>query len=385
MKLVIADERHISQLDLDSSILEKKQPINRFVLTSVIVHVITASAIFMLRPSPQPTPEIIEIEIGAGEMAPITSAPKISEQIQEAAPAVEVAPQNVATTLPEKIVAAPIKAEPIVAPVVAAEISQPAEAIEPTELPTSLDDIERPTLAEVPQEEIPSLNQEDLQAQMNKKVALAEKAEAEQLALAQKQIQDDMRQKELELEAQAENAQKKLAEEQRLASEQAKKKAEAAAALVAASELAAAQEAAAASARARAEAEALASQRSENGVGQETQTSAPAEAISELRSLAQLRQKPGNPRPQYDPQERLNGHNGAVIFKAFVTSDGSLTEFKMLQSTGYKNLDFKTLKALKQWKFYPGQEGWVELPFQWDLKGGPQEMPALLRRRVGQN
>jgi TonB family protein len=385
MKLVIADEKHISQLDLDSSILEKKQPINRFVLTSVIVHIMTASAILMLRPTPQPIPEIIEIEIGAGEMAPISSAPILSEQIQEAAPVAEVAPQNLVTTLPEKIVTAPFKSEPIAAPVVAAQIPEPAEATETVEPAASLDDIEKPALAEVAQEEAPTEKQEDLKAELNEKAALAEKAEAEQLALAQKQIQEDIKQKEMELESQAEKAKQKLAEEQKIAAEQAKKKAEAAAALAAANELAAAQEAAAARARAKAEAEALASQSADQGNGQDTQTSAPAEAVGELRSLAQLRQKPGNPRPQYDPQERLQGHNGAVIFKAFVTSDGNLTEFKMLQSTGYKNLDFKTLKALKQWKFYPGQEGWVELPFQWDLKGGPQEMPALLRRRVGQN
>ncbi len=358
MKLVIADEKHISQLDLDSSILKKKQPINRFVLTSVIVHIMTASAILMLRPTPQPIPEIIEIEIGAGEMAPISSAPIISEQIQEAAPAAEVVPQNVATTLPEKIVTAPLKSKPIAAPVVAAQISEPAEANETAEPVATLDDIEKPTLVEVSQEESPTESPEDLKNQMNEKAALAEQAEAEQLALAQKQIQDDIKQKEMELEAQVEKAQQKLAEEQKIAAEKAKKKAEA---------------------------EALASQSAEQGNGQDAQTSAPAESVGELRSLAQLRQKPGNPRPQYDPQERLQGHNGAVIFKAFVTSDGNLTEFKMLQSTGYKNLDFKTLKALKQWKFYPGQEGWVELPFQWDLKGGPQEMPALLRRRVGQN
>lgn len=379
MKLVIADEKHISQLDLDSSILEKNQPINRFVLTSVIVHIMAASAILMLRPTPQPIPEIIEIEIGAGELAPISSAPIITKQIQEAAPTVEVAPQNVATTLPEKIVKSPIKSEPISAPIVTAQIPEPTEVNETVEPTASLDDIEKPTLAEVSHEEAPTESQEDLKAEINEKSALAEKAEAEQLALAQKQIQDDIKQKELELEAQAEKAQQKLAEEQKIAEEQAKKKAEAAAAL------AATQETAAANARAQADAEALASKSAEKGSGQDAQTSAPAETVGELRSLAQLRQKPGNPRPQYDPQERLQGHNGAVIFKAFVTSDGNLTEFKMLQSTGYKNLDFKTLKALKQWKFYPGQEGWVELPFQWDLKGGPQEMPALLRRRVGQN
>lgn len=100
------------------------------------------------------------------------------------------------------------------------------------------------------------------------------------------------------------------------------------------------------------------------------------------RSLDQLRQRPGNPRPQYANDERLNGHQGQVTFVAYVTKDGSLTNFKMIQGTGFRNLDKKTLAALKQWKFYSGQEGWVELPFSWNLKGGPQQMPTLLRRKL---
>lgn len=100
-----------------------------------------------------------------------------------------------------------------------------------------------------------------------------------------------------------------------------------------------------------------------------------------VRSLDQLRQMPGNARPQYSYQERLKGHQGAVVFWAYVNKEGFLTEFKQVQTTGYSNLDSKTLESLKRWRFYPGQEGWVELPFKWDLKGGPQEMPTLLRAK----
>ncbi len=99
-----------------------------------------------------------------------------------------------------------------------------------------------------------------------------------------------------------------------------------------------------------------------------------------VRSLEQLKQLPGNPRPQYSTEERLRRQFGDVIFYAFITKQGQPTEFRMVQSTGHRNLDTKTLAALKKWKFYPGQEGWVELPFKWDLKGGIEEMPASLRR-----
>ncbi|KHD88050.1 MAG: hypothetical protein OM95_11030 [Bdellovibrio sp. ArHS] len=103
---------------------------------------------------------------------------------------------------------------------------------------------------------------------------------------------------------------------------------------------------------------------------------------SGVRSLDQLRQMPGNPRPQYDREERRRGDQGEVAFVAYINKQGHVSQFRMLKSTGFRNLDTKTLAALKKWRFYPGQEGWVELPFRWDLKGGLQEDGGLLRRSV---
>ncbi len=100
-----------------------------------------------------------------------------------------------------------------------------------------------------------------------------------------------------------------------------------------------------------------------------------------VRRLEDLRQRPGNPRPDYDVNDRMNGLSGTIVINAYVTKEGSLTLFRLIQSTGHRNLDRKTLSALKNWKFYPGQEGWVELPFKWDLKGGVQQKPTLLKRR----
>lgn len=99
-----------------------------------------------------------------------------------------------------------------------------------------------------------------------------------------------------------------------------------------------------------------------------------------VRSLDQLRQIPGNPKPQYAMDERLRREQGLVAFHAFISKSGTPSDFRLTSSTGFRNLDGKTLAALKKWKFYPGQEGWVEIPFKWDLKGGVQELPTLLRR-----
>ncbi|MCB0369126.1 MAG: TonB family protein [Bdellovibrionales bacterium] len=100
-----------------------------------------------------------------------------------------------------------------------------------------------------------------------------------------------------------------------------------------------------------------------------------------IRKLEELRQMPGNKKPQYSINERLKGLSGDIVLYGFVTKQGSLSSLRVAKSTGYQSLDDKTFAAVKNWKFYPGQEGWVELPFKWDLKGGVQQKPTLLRRR----
>ncbi|HPI40445.1 MAG TPA: energy transducer TonB [Pseudobdellovibrionaceae bacterium] len=99
----------------------------------------------------------------------------------------------------------------------------------------------------------------------------------------------------------------------------------------------------------------------------------------DIRSLGDLRQKPGNVKPQYGIEDRLQRRQGQVVYVAYVQKDGRVSDFKLIKSSGYVSLDERTFNALKRWKFYPGQEGWVELPFKWDLKGGIKELPALLR------
>ncbi len=115
--------------------------------------------------------------------------------------------------------------------------------------------------------------------------------------------------------------------------------------------------------------------------GTNADAKAAAGAPTGVRSIDQLRQIPGNPKPSYSMEERLNRQQGRVIFQAYVTKEGGLTSFRLLTSTGYKNLDGKTLGALKKWRFYPGQQGWVEIPQIWTLKGDVEQMPATLRRK----
>lgn len=103
-------------------------------------------------------------------------------------------------------------------------------------------------------------------------------------------------------------------------------------------------------------------------------------APEQIRAVANLRQRPGNPLPAYTDFERLRRHEGQVTYLAYVTADGSLRDFILSESSGHANLDQKTLSALRGWRFYPGQEGWVEIPQIWVLSGQPEELPSQLRR-----
>ena len=135
--------------------------------------------------------------------------------------------------------------------------------------------------------------------------------------------------------------------------------------------------------RAEAAARALEAARAENESAQ-MKTGSGDGGISEgeVRSLAELKQQPGNKRPSYDLEDRRRGLKGDVVFLAYVSKEGSLTRFQMVTSSGHRQLDTKTYQAIRGWKFYPGQEGWVEIPFSWNLNGEPQEMPATLRRKL---
>lgn len=120
----------------------------------------------------------------------------------------------------------------------------------------------------------------------------------------------------------------------------------------------------------------------ENGAAStQTETSGAGPASGEeVRSLGEIVQKSGNRRPEYDIDDRKAGRAGLVVYLAYISAAGKPTEFQMLASSGHRSLDAKTLKTIKTWEFQPGQEGWVEIPFQWDLKGGAQEAPSGFRR-----
>lgn len=383
MKWDVQIDQQITDLNLNSRVLTEKKPINRFVIGSTLLHILSASAIVMLGQFPQQKQELVEIDFSSAPISTESSAPIPAPEIQEAAPAIQAPPQpeiaavksepslpaepvapvaKIQETKPEVVKPQP---KPVAKPIVAAKVEQPkpAPAVAAEPEPT-LDDIETPALDD--SEVATALKEEQSQpkvskAEVEEKLKQAEKAQAEKTALLAKQMEQETNSTEQSINDQLSETESAVAAENQALAAQAESRANAL----------------------KAQKEAAEKASKEDGEGLAAQNAGPGQP-GELRTLEQLRQMPGNPKPQYEPHERLQGQQGNVIFKAFVTPNGELTQFQLLQSTGHRNLDSKTLKALKQWKFYPGQQGWVELPFKWDLKGGPQEMPTLLRRRVSE-
>lgn len=343
-----------------------------------------------------------EMPVAAPSVATVATAPEAESADSE--PVIKLKP-IVATKVPQ-IKVAP-KAKSVQKSHGTPAKSAPAKMLAEESnvvVPESLDDIPSPHLEEAA---VPSMRDKQTEDNLNKDVetdfskvdqqpdALVEK-ESQKLGVIAENIESETQEnlKAIEDQNQAEKealekatARRRQQEAQAIAMAQAQEKAESQALqqarAQAAAERAAQAAAVQAAAQAAADAAAEAQQQAGNGNGQgdgEAQQTGGSPGVGEIRSLQDMRQMPGNPKPSYDYSERLRGDAGEVVFLAYVTKDGATTRFKLSKSTGHRNLDLKTLKALKKWKFYPGQEGWVEFPFRWDLQGGAQEMPALLRR-----
>lgn len=409
----------------------------RFISLSVMLHaaLVATVALMSVPPIEFPQKDIVEFEVESetvavkpiadgtsvpeskGDMmlapAPVAAPATVAElpapaPIAKAIPAVSVAPKVAPIVAAPAPIAAPA---PVAAP--AAKFSAPAPVAEAS---ATIDDITTPDLETSDSGEVAvaQMDEKDLQDDFDK----VDQANTKALIAAKKSIQDDADQaahasdqalNEIAKENQANAQAVAKAEEARrksdmaaIAALEAKEKADAEKASRLAAKQAADREAAAAKAAAAREAQ-LAREGEEanarlaalkeahgRGTGDEgegtgqTGSPEPTKEVAGIpggvRSLEQLRQMPGNKFPQYSQDERLARQEGKTMFYAYVNKDGTLSQFKLGQSTGYRNLDGKTLAALKKWKFYPGQEGWVEMPFKWTLNGEALEAGGQLRK-----
>lgn len=405
----------------------------RFISLSVMLHaaLVATIALMSVPPIEFPKKEIVEFEVESETVAakPIADGTSVPESKGEAAPAPApvAAPEaeTPATPVAPVAKAAPaVSVAPKVAPVVAAPVAAPAPAARASApapvaaAAATIDDISAPDLETSDSGEVAvaQMDEKDLQDDFDK----VDQANHKALIAAKKSMQDEADQvandsdaalKEVERENQANAKAIAKAEEARRKSDQAaiaaleaKEKADAEKASRLAAKQAADREAAAAKAAAAREAQMaregeeanarLAALKEAHGRGTgdegegtgQTGSPEPTKEVAGIpggvRTLEQLRQMPGNKFPQYSSEERLARQEGNTMFYAYVNKDGSLSQFKLGQSTGYRNLDGKTLAALKKWKFYPGQEGWVEMPFKWTLNGEAMEAGGTLRNKA---
>lgn len=364
-------------------------PKRRFFILSVVVHLLFAGYAVTIVVEKLTKPEVIEVTYDAPAPAavplqasysqpepPAIESTPVEPVVSESEPVVVVKPKSAPKPQAKAISKpAPAAKSQIFAAAVPAKTSSPAKTVSEAEPLATVSDIEIPALTAVSDEAAAAPSMKEIETDFDK---IDEKQNEHMLAAAKvdtKLLEDSIS----ELEESSKEVAQEPSELDALASERLNNLKQQK------SELKKSQVASAGpvvhSTKAKTD-RVNSAGNSENESASKVATTAGIGSQSEgiVRKLEDLKQKPGNPRPLYDSQDRKNGLSGTIIINAYVTKEGNLTLFRLIQSTGHRNLDRKTLSALKNWKFYPGQEGWVELPFKWDLKGGVQEDHARLRR-----
>lgn len=358
------------------------------VMGSSLLHAGLVIAVLTLHIQPSPAKqEIVEIQFQETAEAPTSALPietPTPEETQVPEIALEPKLPTPAQTLPAKTVLANTTSTVEVPEVVAVQASEPAE-VQDDEDSTTQNQLADEAEADESLESADMFNDDSEVLADQAKNEERERAEsaAKMSALRQAQSRAELERvreaREKAQEAARLNASK-------IADENRQKKAQAQAAELAAAEAryqasakAAAQAAAQAAEADRAQAAAAAMAKQGELQGSKGGASEPHQESS-VRPLEDIKQMPGNERPIYDEDDRLAGRGGQVVFYAFITNAGQPSDFKLIQSSGHKSLDLKTLKAIRGWKFYPGQEGWIEIPFQWDLKGEPTAIGGTLRK-----
>lgn len=96
-------------------------------------------------------------------------------------------------------------------------------------------------------------------------------------------------------------------------------------------------------------------------------------------SYLDLKQAPGNRSPLYPLAARKDKRQGQVELLYRVTKEGKVTDVQVAKSSGHKDLDGEAVRAISQFKFVPGQEGWARHPVSFALKGDSSELPGKLR------
>lgn len=98
-----------------------------------------------------------------------------------------------------------------------------------------------------------------------------------------------------------------------------------------------------------------------------------------VRSYLDLRQVSGNRPPSYPVIARRQQQQGKVHLAYYVKSNGSVSNLRLVQSSGYPMLDQEAIRAVSKYRYQPGQAGWTIHPVNFSLQGPSKKMPSRLR------
>ncbi len=114
---------------------------------------------------------------------------------------------------------------------------------------------------------------------------------------------------------------------------------------------------------------------------QEPQQAAEFGTTTGVKAHAELRSLPGNVKPKYPLMARLRRLEGEVSLLYHVKSDGTVENIQVLGSRGVSSFVDAAVSAMKNWRYFPGQEGQVSFRIIFSLKGEAEQMPSRLRRK----
>jgi len=79
--------------------------------------------------------------------------------------------------------------------------------------------------------------------------------------------------------------------------------------------------------------------------------------------------------PEYPIGFVLHGAKGKGVFRLTINAkSGLVDELKIVQSTGYQDLNKLAAKALLQWQFQPGTRSPVEVTVEFYIHGGHRDL-----------
>ena len=98
------------------------------------------------------------------------------------------------------------------------------------------------------------------------------------------------------------------------------------------------------------------------------------------KDYSHLKQKPGNPVPQYPEEALRQKWEGRVDLVYYVNSAGLVEKIHVNRSSGYSVLDNEAIRTLARYYYDPGQAGWVKHPVQFVLNKNVEVKEAAVLR-----